>query len=99
LSRRTLEKLQHVRPPGQSYDSFICQLLDLWQARTNHLPTGPAGGNQGARRGRTAFGLNETALPSRVLDPECNRAEWQDLLDLWEKDLKEAKGDAKNVKA
>ena len=31
LKRTTKEKLDNNRAPGQCYDGFICQLVDLWE--------------------------------------------------------------------
>ena len=31
LKRTTKEKLDKNRAPGQCYDGFICQLVDLWE--------------------------------------------------------------------
>ena len=34
LKMTTKDKLDNNRAPGQCYDGFICQLVDLWE-RTN----------------------------------------------------------------
>jgi hypothetical protein len=34
LKMTTKDKLDNSRAPGQCYDGFICQLVDLWE-RTN----------------------------------------------------------------
>jgi len=34
LKQNTKDKLDKSRAPGQCYDGFICQLVDLWE-RTN----------------------------------------------------------------
>ena len=34
LKKTTKDKLDNNRAPGQCYDGFICQLVDLWE-RTN----------------------------------------------------------------
>ncbi len=34
LKQTTKDKLDKNRAPGQCYDGFICQLVDLWE-RTN----------------------------------------------------------------
>jgi len=51
LKRTTKDKLGQNRAPGQCYDGFIRQLVDLWEkakeGRMSHV-AGPAGGNQGA---------------------------------------------------
>ncbi len=51
LRRTTKVKLDKNRAPGQCYDGFICQLVDLWEkskeARLAYV-AGSAGGNQGA---------------------------------------------------
>ena len=51
LHRITKARLDKHRAPGQCYDGFICQLVDLWEdakkERINYV-AGPAGGNQGA---------------------------------------------------
>jgi len=31
LKKVTKERLDHNRAPGQCYDGFICQLVDLWE--------------------------------------------------------------------
>ena len=31
LRKRTKDKLDKCRAPGQCYDGFICQLVDLWE--------------------------------------------------------------------
>jgi hypothetical protein len=31
LKRTTKDKLDKNRAPGQCYDGFICQLIDLWE--------------------------------------------------------------------
>ncbi len=35
LKNSTKEKLDKNRAPGQCYDGFLCQLLDLWEETTN----------------------------------------------------------------
>ena len=51
VKRTTKVKLDKNRAPGQCYDGFICQLIDLWEkakgGRTSYV-AGPTGGNQGA---------------------------------------------------
>ena len=51
LKTKTKEKLDKNRAPGQCYDGFVCQLVDLWE-RTNGngiaSVVSAAGGNQGA---------------------------------------------------
>ena len=53
LKKTTKDGLDKNRAPGQSYDGFICQLVDLWEKnkvkerRTSYV-AGSAGGNQGA---------------------------------------------------
>ena len=32
LKRATKDKLDKNRAPGQCYDGFICQLIDLWES-------------------------------------------------------------------
>jgi len=34
LRRSTKAKLDRIRAPGQCYDGFLCQLVDMWE-RTN----------------------------------------------------------------
>jgi hypothetical protein len=50
--KSTKEKLDENRAPGQCYNGFICQLIDLWE-RTGEEKAygraGSAGRNQGAR--------------------------------------------------
>lgn len=47
-------KLDKNRAPGQCYDGFICQLIDLWEqakeGRKSYV-AGYAGGNHGAWSG------------------------------------------------
>ena len=31
IRRSTKEKLDKNRAPGQSYDGFICQMVDMWE--------------------------------------------------------------------
>ncbi len=51
LRKTTKSKLNHNRAPGQCYNGFICQLIDLWEktkeGRASYV-VGSAGGNQGA---------------------------------------------------
>jgi len=51
VRRLTKRKLDKNRAPGQCYDGFICQLVDLWEkAKEGGMSyvAGPARGNQGA---------------------------------------------------
>jgi hypothetical protein len=51
LKASTKAKLDENRAPGQCYEGFICQLVDLWKKTyVNRLATvvSTAGGNQGA---------------------------------------------------
>jgi hypothetical protein len=54
LRKTTKARLDKNRAPGQCYNGFICQLVDLWE-ETNRVKinsrAGPAGGNQGAEVG------------------------------------------------
>jgi hypothetical protein len=54
LTKTTKARLDRNRAPGQCYNGFICQLVDLWE-ETNRVKinsrAGPAGGNQGAEVG------------------------------------------------
>jgi hypothetical protein len=51
VKRMTKARLDKNRAPGQCYEGFICQLIDLWERvkgeRENYV-TGSTGGNQGA---------------------------------------------------
>ena len=51
LKKTTKARMNKNRAPGQCYDGFICQLIDLWEkskeARLAYV-AGSAGGNQGA---------------------------------------------------
>jgi len=74
VKKLTKTRLDKNRAPGQCYDGFICQLVDLWE-KTNEggrsSVAGPAGGNQGAevRHSQSAYiGI----LPSRERGPGCN---------------------------
>ena len=52
LRTTTKDKLDKNRAPGQCYDGFICQLVDLWErADGNRIDSvvSTAGGNQGAQ--------------------------------------------------
>lgn len=31
IRKSTKEKLDQLRAPGQSYDGFICQMVDMWE--------------------------------------------------------------------
>jgi hypothetical protein len=35
LKTSTKDKLDNNRAPGQCYDGFICQLVDLWEIMSN----------------------------------------------------------------
>ncbi len=53
LKRTTKGSLDKNRAPGQCYDGFICQLVDLWEKNRSKEEgisylAGSAGGNQGA---------------------------------------------------
>ena len=46
--RSTKAKLDKNKAPGQCYNGFICQLIDLWEKANEErvsIRTGPAGGN------------------------------------------------------
>ena len=50
--KSTKDKLDKNRAPGQCYNGFICQLVDLWERigeEKVYSRAGSAGGNQGAR--------------------------------------------------
>ena len=50
--KSTKDKLDRNRAPGQCYNGFICQLVDLWEKigeEKVYSRAGSAGGNQGAR--------------------------------------------------
>ena len=54
--RSTKVKLDKNRAPGQCYNGFICQLIDLWEKANEErvsIRTSPAGGNQGAVSSKT----------------------------------------------
>lgn len=36
LKQRTKTRLDRHRAPGQSYEGFMCQMLDLWEASAEH---------------------------------------------------------------
>lgn len=49
--KSTKDKLDRNKAPGQCYNGFICQLIDLWEKTGEEKVfsrAGPAGGNQGA---------------------------------------------------
>ena len=51
IRKRTKANLDKNRAPGQCYDGFICQLIDLWEKTKREeiaYLAGSAGGNQGA---------------------------------------------------
>jgi hypothetical protein len=51
VRQTTKDRLDGQRAPGQCYDGFICQLMDLWEkAKGGGIGylAGSAGGNQGA---------------------------------------------------
>ena len=51
LKKTTKDGLDKNRAPGQCYDGFTCQLVDLWEKTNERRITyvaGSAGGNQGA---------------------------------------------------
>jgi hypothetical protein len=35
LRRTTKRRLDHSRAPGQCYDGFLCQLINLWEEAHN----------------------------------------------------------------
>ena len=52
IRKSTKDKLDRNRAPGQCYNGFICQLIDLWEKTGEEKifnRAGFAGGNQGAR--------------------------------------------------
>ena len=51
VRKSTKARLDKNRAPGQCYNGFICQLIDLWEEANRERITssaGPAGGDQGA---------------------------------------------------
>ena len=40
VKQSTKDKLDRNRAPGQCYDGFICQLVDLWE-QSEDTPKGP----------------------------------------------------------
>ena len=49
--KSTKDKLDRNKAPGQCYNGFICQLVDLWEDSNKErmsIRAGSAGGNQGA---------------------------------------------------
>lgn len=40
LKRTTKNKLDHNRAPGQCYDGFLCQMMELWEATARSNGTG-----------------------------------------------------------
>ena len=52
IRKSTKDKLDRNRAPGQCYNGFICQLIDLWEKTGEEKVfsrAGSAGGNQGAK--------------------------------------------------
>ncbi len=50
LRQETKAQLDRFRAPGQCYDGFISQLVDLWEETYGAgLNTGPTGERRGAR--------------------------------------------------
>lgn len=47
IHKSTKEKLDRNKAPGQCYNGFICQLLDLWEKTAGEVPLA-GNGNQGA---------------------------------------------------
>ncbi len=47
IHKSTKEKLDRNKAPGQCYNGFICQLLDLWEKTVGENPL-VGNGNQGA---------------------------------------------------
>ena len=50
--KSTKDKLDKNRAPGQCYNGFICQLIDLWERigeEKMYSRADSAGGNQGAK--------------------------------------------------
>ena len=39
LKKTTKSRLDKARAPGQCYDGFLCQLVDLWQDVYDKSPT------------------------------------------------------------
>ena len=49
IKASTKSELDRRRAPGQCYDGFLCQLMNMWDRDGGRRPApGPAGGNQGA---------------------------------------------------
>ena len=51
IRKSTKDKLDRNRAPGQCYNGFICQLIDLWEKTGEeniYNRVGSAGGNLGA---------------------------------------------------
>ena len=51
IRKHTKAKLDKNRAPGQCYDGFVCQLVDLWEKTKREelaYVAGFAGGKQGA---------------------------------------------------
>ena len=51
IHKSTKDKLDKNKAPGQCYNGFICQLIDLWEKTGEEKifsRAGSAGGNQGA---------------------------------------------------
>ena len=51
IRKDTKARLDKNRAPGQCYDGFICQLIDLWERTSSNRMASvvsTAGGNQGA---------------------------------------------------
>jgi len=66
LKMTTKDKLDKNRAPGQCYDSFISQLVDLWERTNgNRMPSvvSTVGGNQGAGVQPSPDSLNEKLSP------------------------------------
>ena len=49
LRKTTKDRLDRARAPGQCYDGFLCQLVDMWEkSQPKRIEiAGPAGGNRG----------------------------------------------------
>ena len=50
LKKTTKSKLDHNRAPGQCYDGFLCQMMELWEANIDSKNGGArlSGSNQSA---------------------------------------------------
>ena len=58
LRRSTKAKLDKSRAPGQCYDGFLCQLVDMWDEEHKNIKGGCSRVNKNYRSGQSPI-INE----------------------------------------